>query len=84
MLEPKRPTPVLSLFEVTQRLRRRLKPGERPMFRFKQDWEGGVMSFHVFIHARLIQTQRLLGWQRGGGKGASTSDAVVGGSAGLG
>jgi len=48
MLEAKRPTPVLILFKVTQRLRGRLEPGER------QIWEGGVMSFRVFIHALLI------------------------------
>jgi len=54
MLETKRPTPVLSLFTVTQTLRGKLEPGERPMFGLKQNLEGGVMSFHEFIHTRLI------------------------------
>jgi len=54
MLEQKRPTPVLSLLKVTQRLRGRLKLGERPKFGHKQNWEGGAMSFHEFIHALLI------------------------------
>jgi len=62
------------------RLRGRLEPGGRPMFGFKQNWEGDVMSFHEFIHA-LDLKPRVLGSQHGGGKGVSTLDAVVEGSA---
>ena len=36
-LEPKRPTPVLSLFKVAQKLRVKLEPGERRMFGLKQN-----------------------------------------------
>jgi len=50
------------------------------MFGFKQNWEGDVMSFHEFIHA-LDLKPRVLGSQHGGGKGVSTLDAVVEGSA---
>jgi len=35
-------------------LREMLKPGERPMFKLSQNWEGGVISFDDFTHARLI------------------------------
>jgi len=74
MLEPKRPTPVVSLFKVIQRLRGRLEPGERPMFGLKQNWEGGVMSFHEFVYAHFISNPEAISF--GGGKRASTSDAV--------
>jgi len=66
MLDPKHPPPVLSLFKMTQRLRGRLEPGEMPMFGLKQNWEGGVMSFHVFIHARLLsnpEAMTVAGWR---------------------
>jgi len=37
--EPKRPTPVLSLFMVTQSLQGRLESGGRPVVGLTQDWE---------------------------------------------
>ena len=81
MLGSKRSTPVLSLLKVTHLLGGRLKPGGRPMFRLKQNWEEVVMSFHEFIHALLISNPE---WQHGVGKGVSNSDAVIWDSADLG
>jgi len=80
--EPKCTTPVLNVFKVTERLWVRLEPGARLMLGLKQNWERSVMSMSSSM-LFWSQTQRLLGWQHGGGKGASTSAAVAGGSAGL-
>jgi len=83
VLEPKHPTAVLSLFkgdaETTGKVGARWKADVWAHTKL-----GGVKFFHEFIHVLLISSPeaiRVAAWR---GKGDSTSDAVVGGSRGLG
>ena len=66
---PKRPTPVLSLFSATHRLRGSSEPDGRQTAGVTKNWAGGVALSHAALHdSRILKSELICAaaWRRKG------------------
>ena len=73
---PKRPTPVLSLFCATHRLRSSSEPDGRQTAGVTKNWAGGVTLSHATLHDSRILKPSWSAPQHGGGRGVVNAGTV--------